>query len=222
MNVQRNFKAGFVSILALFTLLCFASIVTVEQAAPQKLKFFAAHMQVQESLQKILLILSALDGRGPVERQSSFAEELTHLRKNVEDKDQAESAALDVLEQHYPAATLGDPVARLQILRAIEEISQRQGLAFQKASEEIRLSSVSSGWALAFLGIVGFLTALTILSRFKSRILDPLTEVISVIEDWNSGNRMRRFNRQQAAPELRSSVEILNDILDHAQVTRSR
>ncbi len=221
MNFQRNFKAGFSTIVALFTLLCFSSIVIVERTAPQALDFFANQMKVQESLQKILLILSALDGRGPVERQTAFAEELARLRERAQDADADKLRTLEVLEQHYPAATTGDPVARLQILRAIEEISQLQQAAYEKASEEIRLSSVSSGWAIAFLGMMGFLVTLAILSRFKSRILDPLTEVVSVIEDWNGGNRLRRFNRQRSTPEMRNAIEVLNHILDRTDHHRS-
>lgn len=216
MNFQRNFKAGFSAIVLLFVLVCFSSIVLVERAAPQSTALFALHIKAQESLQKILLILSALDGRSAVDRQSAFAAELAKLRESLDEDDASRLAALNVLEQHYPAATSGDPVARLQVLQSIEELSRSQQGAYQKAAEELRLSAVSSGWAIAFLGILGFLLTLGILSRFKNRILDPLTEVISVIEDWNSGNRMRRFNRQQTTPELRNSIEVLNDILDRS------
>lgn len=216
MNLQRNFKAGFSSIVGLLILLCFSSIVVIERSAPDSAELFQSHIEAQASLEKILLILSALDEREPALRQTDFSSELEKLRKVVTESEPEKLEALEVLQQQYPAATKGDPVARLQVLQAVENFSTRQQASYKNASEQIRLRAVSSGWAIAFLGILGFIATLSILSRFKNRILDPLTEVISVIADWNGGNRMRRFNRQQATPELRDTIEILNDILDRS------
>lgn len=221
MNLRRNFKNGFVLIILLFVLLSFSSIAILENMFPNFNGRMQAQIRIEESIQQLLLIMTAWDDRSTETRQTAFGEELKTLRSSLPSEASEVHASLAELETQYPAATQGDPVARLKILEAIERLAVNQRKDYTDLSEDLRLASLSSGWAIAILAILSFLVILVVLARFKARILDPLSEMTSVLEEWNAGNRMRRTNLSQASSDLRPAFSVLNDILDRSSHHRS-
>ena len=221
MTIRRNYKNGFALILLLFVLLSFSSIAVLENMFPNFNQQMQTQIQTEESLQKLLLILTAWDDRSMETRQSAFGEELKHLRSVLPSSAAEVLAAVEQLELQYPAATRGDPVARLRILNAIERLALNQRAQYTAISEALRIASLSSGWAIALLAILSFLLILVVLTRFKSQVLDPLTEIASVLEEWNAGNRMRRVNMSLATTDLRPAYSILNDLFDRSTHHRS-
>lgn len=118
---------------------------------------------------------------------------------------------IEILGKNYWSGNYDDKDALLEAVSAYYNLNHSE---MGKRESQARFLGLSGAWALGFLLIISIVLQLTIRSRLISELIDPVSELISVLRDYNSGNSLRRYHPRQAAEEIEEGGDLLNRLLD--------
>lgn len=113
-------------------------------------------------------------------------------------------------KQHWSGAS----GVGVEVVRKIGELSSLNLEAMDKKDQEARFLGLAGAWALGFMVVISIALQLLARGRVLVRLMEPVSELISVMNDYQKGNRLRRFASAEATDEVKGGGLLLNKILD--------
>src|SRR5690606_15230316 len=72
----------------------------------------------------------------------------------------------------------------------------------------------AGAWAAVFVALFSFGASIFVLRRLEGRVVEPLEELGSVLEQVTSGDRFRRCRAFEAPDEIAQALSAVNALLD--------
>ncbi|MEZ4742805.1 MAG: hypothetical protein R3B45_10205 [Bdellovibrionota bacterium] len=131
-----------------------------------------------------------------------------------------EKEIVESVELHAKQLWSGAPEAKMKVIRKIGNLSSINLEAMDQKDKEARFLGLGGAWALGFLVIVSIALQLVARGRVLTRLMEPVSELISVLDDYQRGNRLRRFASSDATDEVKNGGVLLNKILDRDMTSK--
>jgi hypothetical protein len=145
-------------------------------------------------------------------QQEKFEKALTFAQSNVTiDNEKPVLTEIAALGTEYWAGNLDK---RSQLSEKITELSAINLKKMSEKEDKARLLGLSGAWALGFLIVFAIVLQLILRSRIIDTQIEPISDLLSVLRDYNEGNSLRRFRNSNAGTEIQKGGQMLNDILD--------
>jgi hypothetical protein len=219
-SVKRELQLGIGVLTLTMVLLAFGSIGLLSRMAPaidQILKENMYSIQAAEDMM-VAVALSVGDAAADREIEGRFFGALERARSNVTLIE--EPAVLDEIEEGY-RRLLADPSASRQpILRALEELVAMNRQAMQETRDRASRLSEAGAWSMVLMAIFGFTAAVIVVIRTRRNVVEPLSEIQSVLTAHDEGDVFRRCQFKDASSEVRELMVTVNDLLDRVLAHR--
>ncbi|MEZ4742909.1 MAG: hypothetical protein R3B45_10760 [Bdellovibrionota bacterium] len=146
------------------------------------------------------------------EDQKKFWESFDKAKSNITLKGEKEivEEVKSLAEQYWAGAS----EMKVETIKKVGELSSVNLRAMDQKDEEARFLGLAGAWALGFLVMISIALQLIARGRMLIRLMDPISELISVLEGYHKGNRLRRFVGTDATNEVKNGGMLLNKILD--------
>lgn len=145
-------------------------------------------------------------------QEEKFEEALTIAQSNVTiDSERTVLTEIASIGKEYWAGNLDK---RRSLSEKITELSTINLKKMKEKEDKARLLGLSGAWALGFLIVVAIVLQLILRARIIETQMEPISDLLSVLRDYNEGNTLRRFRNTNAVNEIQKGGQMLNDILD--------
>jgi methyl-accepting chemotaxis protein len=144
--------------------------------------------------------------------RNRITEALARAQRNVTEAE--ERPVLASLGRGLPGAVEAEPRARDTVVRDVERFISINREAMTRVDLEAQRLGRAGAWAAVLLGFLSFSTSLWVFRRMRRRVLDPLMELLDVLERVRQGTRLRRCRAEDAPLEFAQIAESLNRLLD--------
>lgn len=166
-----------------------------------------------EAAEDMLVELAAAGDRPLTpEARTRFEQALARIEGNVTET--AEGEEIDRLRQHLEPTMAGWGDARLRSIGSLRSLIAVNREAMKKADGNAVQLGGAGAWASVFMGLLSFMVGLSVLARFRRRLLLPMMELFNVLDRAGEGDRYRRCHVGQAPAELKDCMRKLNRLLD--------
>jgi len=208
MRVTQETRVGLWALLGLQLVTAMTAILLLSRMGPAIERIIDDNVYSTEAVEDMLAALARPDGH------DAFLDAYTRARGNVTEHD--EVPLLDTIARWDEAALAGDPNARAEVLEALDSLASVNRRSIVSADERASRLSFAGAWAMVLMGLVGFLSSLTVWRRIDARLLRPIQQVADVVRDVRKGQRRRRCTVDLDGPGggLGSDVNWLLDRVD--------
>lgn len=206
MRQTQETRAGLWALLLLQLGTSMTAIVLLGRMGP------AIERIIDDNVYSTLAVEDMLAALAHGQAHDAFLDAYGRARSNVTEAD--EVPLLDTIERWDQAALEGDPAAQAEILEALQGLAEVNRRSIIRADQAASRLSLAGAWAMAILGLVGFLVSMGVWRRIDLRVLQPLQEVATVVGAVRRGDRHRRC----LAPIEGTSGGLAHDVnwlLDH-------
>ena len=109
----------------------------------------------------------------------------------------------------------GDPSQLPSMALKLKQLADLNLSAMKEKNRQAKTIGLGGAWALGFLILFALIVQLSLQKRLFDSLIDPATDLFTVILDYKAGNPLRRFSgSQNVAKEIRQTGDRLNQILD--------
>jgi hypothetical protein len=133
-----------------------------------------------------------------------------------------EGPLLQSIERWLAAATDGDPEARARVVADIQHLIRVNRDAMKAVDIEAQRLGNAGAWGAVLMGFLSFLLSVFVFVHLRRRVLNPLLELVAVLEATGQGARLRRCRIREAPLELTRSAELINQLLDERLARTAR
>ena len=208
LNFAKRIYFSFISMLACCTLIAFAGIKGFQRLAPtieninsrntQSL-YYAEQMLTSISTQKDLV---------------HFEQSLESSKQNI--TEQHERDVIENIEESYRQAFSGNREAEHTTIKNIVKLTEINRKAMADAgARALQLERIGM-WIIIFPTVFAWIIGITLLKLLNRNIINPLSELKSVISDYRRGNKMRRCPKITQSGEFKELYLDINAILDNS------
>jgi hypothetical protein len=219
-SVKRELQLGIGILIVTQVLLAFGAIGLLSRMAPaidRILQENVYSIQAAEDMM-VAVALSADEGVEDRDLEGRFFGALERARSNVTLSE--EPAILDRIEGGY-RRLLADPSnSRESTIRALEELVAMNRGAMQETRDRASRLSEAGAWSVVLMAIFGFAAAVVVVIRTRRNIVEPLSEVHSVLLAHDEGDVFRRCQFRDSSAEVRELMVTVNDLLDRVLAHR--
>ena len=207
----RDFAIIAIGAMVLFLVItAFASIRLLSRMSPAIEHILSENVASNTAAEDMLICLVEDGDSG--ERREQFEDALSRARNNITEP--GEPALLDSVEKRMDAALAGDAAAATKIAETLRELSHLNRLSMRAEDEEAKRIGYAGAWAMAGLGILGFLAGAFVIRRMVRNVIAPVEEIRRVLNAQVNGDPMRRLVLKRAVPDLREMESLINRVID--------
>ena len=207
----RDFAVIGIGAMVLFQVVtAFASIRLLTRMSPAIEHILSENVASNTAAEDMLICL--IEDDDPALRRRRFRDALTRARNNITEP--GEAALLDAVESQMNAAQAGDTAAATAIAETLRALSHLNRLSMRTQDEEAKRIGYAGAWAMAGLGIVGFLAGAFVIRRMVRNVIAPVEEIRRVLSAQVKDDPMRRLVLRRAAPDLRDIESLINRVID--------
>ena len=207
MRVRDEVRIAFGALLVIQVVTAFAAIALLGRMSP------AIERIIQENVYSITAVEQMLGAL--VEREASPEEARAHLDEALERAEgnvteEAERPALEAIRRDAPPALAGDGGATQRALKAMQELGDINRASMRRADDDAKALGEAGAWAVAALGLLGFIGSLWISRRLSRRISEPVSEIYDALLAFNGGDDHRGCVVSGAPVEIQALGDSLN------------
>ncbi|CAG35704.1 hypothetical protein [Desulfotalea psychrophila] len=159
-----------------------------------------------------VVVMASVENVVPKESEAAFRRALALAEKNVTERD--EPIALQAIRENYIAAFSGDYAGKEKTVQAILHLNEINRLATLQADTKAEHLGNAGAWGIVFMASAVFLVGLLLLRSVTRNLIEPLTEIRSVLVANRSGDPMRRCTGVDMSGDIHSIYKHLNEMLD--------
>ncbi|MFW7379249.1 MAG: hypothetical protein ACOH5I_10610 [Oligoflexus sp.] len=212
MDFASKFVIGIRSVMAALLLVAVTSTFLMERMSQAIKLILDENVYSLEAAQDMMAAVG-LASITPLDLyQEQFLNALARSKKNITLP--GESTLIDRIENLAPMAFAGEERSRRQILEELATLANMNRDAMIKADEDARFLAIAGGWAIVGLTIIGLLASNRFFHQVQQQAIAPMMEICRGLNDWEQGNRLRRFQSAKSSKDLRRAQQSLNAILD--------
>ncbi len=217
MKTAPSIQFGIRILIFLNMMMAFASIWGFMRMAPVIEEINARNERSLESCEKMLMILALSPFRQGASMHLDFDKAYKDACNNITEKGEAEE--LRKIGSIYRDALQGNVAAREQTVASIYGVASINRSAMLSAAQEAKKLGYSGAWGVVFMAVLIFSAGILFIHRFRTRLLNPLTEIQEVLTARKSGDVFRRCPSSCDAADIRCLYEGVNELLDRSDST---
>lgn len=214
MKTAPSIRFGIRLLIFLNMMMAFASVWVFMRMAPVIEEINVRNERSLESCEKMLMILALAPFRQNASLHLDFEKAYKDACSNITEKGEAEE--LRKIGSIYRDALQGNVSAREQTIMSIYGLASINRSAMLSAAEDVKKLGYSGAWGVVFMAIVIFTSGILFIHRFRTRLLNPLTEIQEVLSARKSGDVFRRCPSSCEAADIRCIYEGVNELLDRS------
>lgn len=205
MGPSSEARLGIGALLVLQILTALAGVALLSRMGPAVDLILRENVYSTEAVEDMLSSLVSED-------QERFSDALDRARSNVTEDEEVEP--LDTLAALAADATAGDADAKLRAVDALNELGMVNRRSMEQADVRARTLGLTGAWAMALLGVFGFIISLRLQRRVQVHMIAPVHEVDAVLVAARKGDRYRRCEPFRHHQNLGRVADNLNWLLD--------
>lgn len=219
MDLRRDMLLPVVVLLVLVVLVGFGAVTLLARMAPAIERIITENVDSLEAAEELLALFA---GRGdPRGETGRFEAALARLTANITESEEA--VQIELVRQQGPAGLKGDATARQAAVAALRRLAEINREAILRTDRQAKRLGYAGAWAAVLLTTVAFAWGLVALRRMGRRLVDPLTELATVVRAAADKDAHRRCRPMAAAPELQLLMAGVDELLDdRARARRAR
>lgn len=212
MTLRREWLLTLSGLVLLNLLLAFGAIGLFGRMGPAIERILLDNVISIRAAEEILAELAVVRGEVDAERRATIESAFERIRTNVTEPE--ETPLVEAIGTELPAALEGGRSRRAEVVDLLTELIAVNRHAMIEVDREARRLGVAGAWAAVGIGFLSFLAGLSLIVRFRKRILDPLQNVHDVLADVRKGAVLRRCRPSDAPYELEKVADSINQLLD--------
>lgn len=212
MTLRREWLLTLSGLVLLNLLLAFGAIGLFGRMGPAIERILLDNVNSIRAAEEILAELAVSHDEVDADRRATIESAFERIRTNVTEPE--EEPLVEAIREKLPAALEGGRSRRAEVVDQITELIAVNRRAMIEVDREARRLGVAGAWAAVGIGFLSFLAGLSLIVRFRKRILDPLQNVHEVLADVRSGSVLRRCRPSDAPYELEKVADSINHLLD--------
>lgn len=212
MKTAPSIQFGIRLLIFLNILMAFASIWVFMRMAPVIEEITSRNERSLESCEKMLMILAISPFRQSASLHLDFEKAYKDACNNITEKGEMEE--LRKIGNIYRDALQGNVAAREQTISSIYGLASINRSAMLSAAESAKKLGYSGAWGVVFMAVLIFIVGILFIHRFRTRLLNPLTEIQEVLSARKAGDVFRRCPNSCDAADIRCLYEGVNELLD--------
>ena len=205
MKATRETRAGLWALLAVQLLTSMTAIVLLSRMGPAIDQILRENVFSTVAVEDMLVSLS-LDGG-----TDRFADALARAEGNI--TEDSERPLLAAIAKDSAAAQAGDPKARAAVVEALRSLAEVNRQSMVSANQAASRLGLGGAWAMALMGLAGFLGSVAVWRRIDQTLLQPTQDIARVLHAARAGDPFRRCHVATQGPGGRLG-EDLNFLLD--------
>ncbi|MBX3273377.1 MAG: hypothetical protein KF729_24150 [Sandaracinaceae bacterium] len=215
MTRGRAIRTFFAIGLAAHVITVLAAIALLARMSPAIGQILDANERSVHEAERMLAALTR-----PVaspEDRATYFDALGAAEQNVTEGEEPEVLAR--LRAAGDDALDGDVDARVAVVRDLLRLSEINRTAMRGADARALRLGLAGRWALALLGVIGIFASAWALRRAQHQVLDPVEELVAVLDARARGDRHRRYS-QTGSSALASALARIDELLDALDAPR--
>jgi hypothetical protein len=214
-SLRQAVLAPFTVLMVILVLMSAGTVALLVRMAPAIERIISENLFSLEAAEEMTLAIC--EGGTVPDARARFDRGLGRARGNITEAN--EQRLLATLGERGPVALAGDLAARREALAALSELGHANRTAVVREDNNAKQVGLAGAWAAVFLGALSFAWALTAVKRTRRRVIDPLNEVVHVLDAVHTGDRYRRCKRIPAPAELSKIMNGVDELLDARALT---
>lgn len=213
-NAARELNLGLAALAAMLVVTALVAIHVLERMSPAVGRVVGDNAASLEASSEMLAALAAqrLPEDAAAAARQRFSDALSAASRNL--TEMAESHALVELREVSAGALAGEPRALERALAAIASLERANHSAMHVVSQDARRLGTAGAWALALLGLVGFVAGSLVRQRLQRRVAAPLIEIERVLLSIEAGDPLQRCTHAGHSSAQQRTLRALNRLLD--------
>ncbi len=205
MKATRETRAGLWALLGVQLLTSMTAIVLLSRMGPAIDQILRENVFSTVAVEDMLVSL-ALDGGA-----DTFSDALARAEGNI--TEDSERPLLEAIAKDAAQARNGDPVARMAVVRSLRSLAEVNRQSMVSANQVASRLGLGGAWAMALMGLAGFLGSVAVWRRIDHTLLQPTQDIAQVLHAARTGDPYRRCHIATQGPGGRLG-EDLNFLLD--------
>ncbi len=220
LRLTRATHMAFTAFLLINLVTAGAAIGLLGRMRPAIERIIEHNISSLEGVEGMSLAL-ARDDTTEAQRRAEFGEALARAERSM--SVDRERPLIAQLQARSGAALGGEPAAKREVLNALKDLAHINREEIESADQVAKRLSAAGAWAVSFLALLALASGLLGLRRFDRRVLGPVEELTTVLNQHAAGQLLRRCaGMDSAATELQDSMLSLNELLDAHAEARQR
>ena len=141
-----------------------------------------------------------------------FEKNLMLEKTNITEPKEADNIA--EIDRIYKKAFYGDYKAKKQLVAELAQLAEINREAIADYTTNVKKLSVTGMWVIAFMLFIVWSTGLIILNRLKNTVINPMKELVDVLDKVKKGNKLRRCPTIAPTNDFQKVYDGVNNLLD--------
>ncbi len=212
MEIRRTLLIGIFGLVTLNILTAFGVVGLLMRMSPIIEDILKQNVQSLEAGENMLAIVALSTSEASAERITLFDAALRTAWENVTEVE--ERPVLSRVEAAKRAAFAGDPEARTELVGALRELAEINRRAMRSADEEAQRQGTAGAWFAVLVALLGVVFSTFMGRRLNRKLVEPLNQLLHVLQSYRAGDRHRRCTAAEVPPEFRMIFQSVNQLLD--------
>ncbi len=220
-EAARELSLGVLALASSLVLTALVAINVLERMTPAVERMMTENVGSMSAASRMFAALAAsrLPEPAAAAARERFFETLAWAVQNCTEPGELE--LLSELRGYGQPALDGDARSLELALTTIGRLESINDTAVRAAQADLERLGRSGEWALALLGLVGFVAGAFIRRRLYRRVVAPLHELERVLLSVDAGDELQRCAARGHSPRQHQALRSLNRLLDSARVQAS-
>ena len=188
-------------------LLSFGAVWSLQRMDPEIKRIYERNVVSLDACEKMLLALAE-----PVVDRKTFAEALQTAGNNITENGELET--VEKIRSLAHSINSGNIDERRQLTREIIKLTNFNKSAIIESALQAQKVRQAGAWGMVFLTLFFFVAALFFEQRLRRKLLMPLQEIASVMEENLQGDHFRRCYLPDASKDMKKIFAAINDLID--------
>ena len=190
-------------------LLSFGAVWSLQRMDPEITRIYERNVVSLDACEKMLLAMAE-----PVVDRKAFAEALQVAGNNITENGEYET--ITQIKTLANTINSGNIDERQQLTREIIKLTNFNKSAIIESALKAQKVRLAGAWGMVFLTLFFFLAALFFEQYLRRKLLMPLQEIASVMDDRMQGDRFRRCNLPNISHDMKKIFAAINDLIDRS------
>jgi len=213
MKLQTELTAVILGCVALNLILALAAISLFLRMGPAIERILLRNDSTIVACEEILEVMARTEDAGVTDADRDHIDAaIRRTRDNI--TEEGEGPAIEAIAEGVGPALGGDADARRALVDDLHDLIAINRGAMRSADQEAHRLGRAGAWVAAFVGLASLALSLFLCRGLGARIVRPILELRQVLVAAQTGDPFRRCAIRRAPPELKDTLNGVNQILD--------
>jgi len=220
MDVRRDLVISMGVMIALPLLLASNSVLLSTRMGPAIDRVISDNAESMRAAAEVVEVVAEAQA-GPLTDDSKqrLNEAFERLEANITEEE--EHARIAAMKAAHIGALQGNPAAVRDEVKGALALIDINIEAMHRHNEEAQRLGSANAWAAVFAGLVAFIISRFIAARLRRRIVEPVSDLWSVLRQNRSGEGFARCRQFETSVEVRDVLKSVNELLDQRACSAS-